>query len=42
MTDGNHLRNLRSSPFFSNLPMAGKPMPWEEGDSKVQVDQYTV
>jgi hypothetical protein len=30
------------SPFPSHLPMAGKPLPWAEWDTKAAVDQYTV
>jgi hypothetical protein len=28
--------------FPSNLPLAGKPLPWAEWNTKAQVDQYTV
>ncbi|KAF1837683.1 transferase family protein [Decorospora gaudefroyi] len=30
------------SPFPSDLPLAGKPLPWAEWDTKAAVDQYTV
>jgi hypothetical protein len=30
------------SPFPSDLPLAGKPMPWSEWDTKAPIDQYTV
>jgi hypothetical protein len=30
------------SPFPSDLPPAGRPLPWAEWDTKSQVDQYTV
>lgn len=30
------------SPFPSNTPMAGNPMPWGEWDRRATVDQYTV
>lgn len=30
------------SPFPSNLPPAGKPMPWDEWDPKALIDLYTV
>jgi hypothetical protein len=30
------------SPFPSDLPLAGKPLPWAEWDTKASVDQYTI
>ena len=30
------------SPFHPDLPLAGKPLPWVEWDTKASVDQYTV
>ena len=30
------------SPFPSDLPLAGQPLPWTEWDTKAPVDQYTV